>query len=441
MPCPQVEAADHARNWTTGMLEFHRVLSTLSEITSQHAKGGASSGDDSDVDSDASDGEKQEEKAKLKKKEKSKKKNASKEDVKTKDKSTLKNKSKSKSKSKAEATPPAASPSDDEEGSKPSDEDAGVQNVKRVKFATHIGRFKRRESAKVVKNYSSNDLAAILGGDPFASVAAAVNETQRDDSSSDSDESDSEDAPSAPAAAPAQQMAVATPFQQAMAMEHREEDVPADEGDHWWSGYFTRAGRLGSMRSIKPGENGQGIKAHGFSEQDQTNLYNLAQDNATQGRIGLGRSSMPKKVAGVRWQGKKQRLGSDDEDDEAELDAQGGAGPQQLKQEAPADEGVVIIMPPSKQQQKLAGKKVAPVKEDATEGGDLGSVKWKKAVSAVLKTSKKQRIKVSKLHKAIAEQHGLGPQHKDIIVVKVTEVVTKSSKFVLEDGMVRMAAD
>lgn len=53
-----------------------------------------------------------------------------------------------------------------------------------------------------------------------------------------------------------------------------------------------------------------------FNEQDQAKLYNQAQAGKSQGRIGLGVSSLPKKVAGARWQGKKTCLDSNSEDDE-----------------------------------------------------------------------------------------------------------------------------
>ena len=42
------------------------------------------------------------------------------------------------------------------------------QRAKRV--ATHLGRFKRREAAKMVRGYSSKDLEAILGGVSGAAV-------------------------------------------------------------------------------------------------------------------------------------------------------------------------------------------------------------------------------------------------------------------------------
>lgn len=44
------------------------------------------------------------------------------------------------------------------------------------------------------------------------------------------------------------------------------------------------------------------------------------QHGAVHGKQGLGRSSMPKKVAGARWCGTKTKLGSDDEDSEEDSD-------------------------------------------------------------------------------------------------------------------------
>lgn len=63
---------------------------------------------------------------------------------------------------------------------------------------------------------------------------------------------------------------------------------------------------------------------------------------ATQGRQGLGRADAPKKVAGVRWQGKKTRLC-------ASSDEEGGNEQQPAEAadiaEAMAQEGIVIVGP------------------------------------------------------------------------------------------------
>ena len=107
------------------------------------------------------------------------------------------------------------------------------------------------------------------------------------------------------------------------------------------------------------------------------------QDGRTQGRVGLGRSSMPKKVAGARWEGKKTKLGSDSEDEEeAEAEAEQQQGQQQAGAgvEAPAPgevhlgNGVVIVLPPSKQAllAELLGQPASGCGEPAAEQGQAG---------------------------------------------------------------------
>lgn len=56
-----------------------------------------------------------------------------------------------------------SAPSGDDDSS-PEPEAAPEPEVKRVRRATHVGRFKKREAGKRVGGYSSTDLAAILGG-------------------------------------------------------------------------------------------------------------------------------------------------------------------------------------------------------------------------------------------------------------------------------------
>ncbi len=195
------------------------------------------------------------------------------------------------------------------------------------------------------------------------------------------------------------------------------------------------------------------------------------QDKATQGRVGLGRSSMPKKVAGARWEGKKTRIenSDDDEDEEAEGEAawqkQEGVevGPAPAGVQLEKEEGLVIVLPASKrhlldalpdcsagqvqaaqqpaapQQQGAAaeqpgkpskkarkGKKAAAAAAEAEQrqqqqqqqppaaeqqaaapAAALPAIKWKKAVGAALKASSKGRLKLAKLSKAIAKAQGL----------------------------------
>ena len=80
----------------------------------------------------------------------------------------------SKNKREKLSTPALAAASAPTETS--TDQAAGTAEpeAKRVRRATHVGRFKRREAGKRVQHYSSNDLTAILGGQPQAGAADAA---------------------------------------------------------------------------------------------------------------------------------------------------------------------------------------------------------------------------------------------------------------------------
>lgn len=267
-----VESHDRARDWSNGMSEFHRVLSTLSEITSKHATGSSDTDNgvsDTSIISDEESQKKKSRKKKEKKKSKKRLKEGSDQDFKEKD-----------------AKKRAKKSIDDSKVAKEK-QNTCHNNIEPApgRKATHIGRFKKRETSKMVKGYSSSDLAAILGEDPFAkqnieALHATIETRQSMLSSSDDEDADKSNP--------------ATPII-----------------DAWWSTYFVvgpRAGSKGEKKRIKK-------KSTGFSEKDQENLYSSAHDNATTGRVGLGRSSMPKKVAGVRWAGTKTRLDSSSESD------------------------------------------------------------------------------------------------------------------------------
>ncbi|GBG82646.1 hypothetical protein CBR_g35011 [Chara braunii] len=108
-----------------------------------------------------------------------------------------------------------------------------------------------------------------------------------------------------------------------------EEAADAPPVGEWWGSKFgfVRGGTLcgsserdaqranGDERDAKPSSEDK-IQISMFQEEDQERLYKTVQDNATTGKMGLGRSSMPKKVAGARWTGKKMQFCSDDEEDD-----------------------------------------------------------------------------------------------------------------------------
>ncbi|KAF4354839.1 hypothetical protein F8388_018043 [Cannabis sativa] len=85
----------------------------------------------------------------------------------------------------------------------------------------------------------------------------------------------------------------------------------------WW-GFklgFTSGGLLGA-ESRRKLQSEKSKTRTAFHEDDQENLYNLVQDNATTGKQGLGIKDRTKKIAGCYFQGKKTSF-SDNDDDES----------------------------------------------------------------------------------------------------------------------------
>ncbi len=261
----QVEAAEHAQNWTNGMLDFHRVLSNLSEVVSEHAKrrSGSSSSGSSSSESDASDasGDGSGSDASS---------SSSEDEV------EQPQQLKGKKRKAAVAAAAAAEP----EGGAP----------KRVRAATHTGRYKKREAAKMVKGYSEHDLAAILGGDPFAAAAAAVPEVRAQQRGASSSGYDSDTEPSAsdeeddsgkaaagkvPGKPGTTQMFVLRRPMPAACRPPLPAAPQESRKPGWWQVCFHAAAGPASVGAAAAGD-GANITIHGFSEQDQTNLYNLA---------------------------------------------------------------------------------------------------------------------------------------------------------------------
>jgi len=443
-----VTAADRAKEWTAGMAEFHRVLSTLSEITSQHA--GKEPGEEEGAamtsveESDASDGD-------LKKKKK-KEKNSSKKSLSKAEKKKRKNEEKKslqqqKKNNKKNTSSSGGSDFDDEE------DDVNAAPTKRAKLATHLGRFKKRESAKMVSKYSSHDLAAILGEDPFAAAAAAVtaaaeageHQSSRgyeSDSESDSDIEATKKKNSKKSTAKKRKIITIQEHQEAQKKAEQElkDDYTgsADEEDltaYWWSSYFVRRGKMGSLRRTAPN------RARGFSEQDQTDLYTKAHDGATQGRVGLGRSSMPKKVAGARWEGKKTKLGSDSDDSESKgererREAKESAAIEKKETEAEEARGVVVVLPDG------GGRSAVPIKKgkkEAIQAVAGKKIKWKKAVSEVLSKENSGSMKLKAVVRAVMEAEKLDKNRKTEASEAIVTVVEGSSKFKLDGKNVKLA--
>ncbi|XP_071708284.1 G-patch domain-containing protein 1-like [Rutidosis leptorrhynchoides] len=95
-------------------------------------------------------------------------------------------------------------------------------------------------------------------------------------------------------------------------------NVKANGGDRispdWWGNKcgFVSGGFLGAQSRKRKSEDSQNHKRTAFHEEDQENLYKLVQDNATSGKQGLGIKDQPRKVAGVRFQGKRTSFNEDE---------------------------------------------------------------------------------------------------------------------------------
>ena len=512
------------------MLDFQRVLSNLSEVVSEHARHAASSsGDSSSSDSESEPAPPA-----------------------------------AKQRKAAAAKPSSSSSSDDSS----SEEEAAAP--RRVRAATHLGRFKKREQAKMVKGYSEHDLAAILGGsDPFAAAAAAVGEVraQPGGRAASSSGYDSGSEPSGdeqqqqqrrgkakaggggaepPAGAAQQPMIVVRRPMPASARPPAPPTPQESRQPGWWQVCFHRAAGPGGVGAGPPGQAPAAITIHGFSEQDQTNLYNLAHVSplvpGSSAAPGLQQLScvpaLPRCVpahaplsrapathalacpaqslpagqghAGARGPGpllhaqeggggavggqahphrkQRQRRGRG-RGGRGRLGAAGGARGGPCPRRAwswsgrrgwssscppasgnllatlpdgcaaePAPGGAAAQQPADAQQQQQqqqpegkAGKKGKKAKKAALAAAAAATapapappappaIKWKKAVGAALKASGKFKMKLSKLHRAVAKEAGLPKAQRAAALDALTAYLqSPSSKFALKDGVVRAA--
>ncbi|KAG2302770.1 hypothetical protein Bca4012_061100 [Brassica carinata] len=190
---------------------------------------------------------------------------------------------------KVQAAPSKKDDASDKE-SESEDEAAKSEPVKSkvAKVTRPQGRYKRREKGKLVNSYSSKDLEGIL-----------VKRTE-DPSPAVSDVADT------------MEIEIISGDQHASVKEQEIEEPSSD----WWgfkSG-FVSGGLLGAKSSKKKSSKSNERKM--FCEDDQENLYNMVQDKATAGKQGLGIKDRPKKIAGVRYQGKKTSFDDSDDDDD-----------------------------------------------------------------------------------------------------------------------------
>ncbi|KAG2442104.1 hypothetical protein HYH02_009593 [Chlamydomonas schloesseri] len=423
------ENAQNTRDWTTGMVSFDRILAGLKEVSARPAAA-----------DDSSSSDEEEEAAKAKK---APKKASKKADTKKAKKSSKNKRKRSASPSSSDSSSASDSGSSSSSDSESESEDEAAR-AKRVKLASHVGRYHKRERAKLVKNYSAGDLDAILGGmaaakqeveaeeaaeaaaaglDPtgagalgfvmpvIAEVRAAPRQ-QEDDSSSDEEEEEAGGsgrgaAGAAAAAAPS----ASKPAKKAKKPEPQPQPEEQWEPGKkpWWAGMFVRAGRMGSIRQELKGkvEGRTKIQITGFREQDQENLYEQAQHGAAHGRQGLGRGDMPKKVAGARWCGTKTKISEGDEE-EAEEEAGSGSGSGSGSESESEDEGRIVVKLSKKEQAEADAKAAA-----ATEAGGSGRKAAEPEAAAAAGKEGKRKRKAEEAAKAAAEPAEAQPSGKD----------------------------
>ncbi|XP_037492847.1 uncharacterized protein LOC105645748 [Jatropha curcas] len=228
-----------------------------------------------------------------------------------------------------------------------------------VKATRPQGRYKRRERGKLVQSYSSKDLEGIL-----------VVETEA--------------------------------F-------YPEEFKVEEVSPEWW-GYklgFVPGGLLGAQNKKKSSKTGNAQKCNertAFLEEDQENLYKLVQDNATAGKQGLGIKSQPKKIAGVRFQGKKTSFSDSDDEDSADddVDSADFDSSEENHNDAPAVENVE-----EKVDNEISANfgSLGKRKRDAPgKNVDEQKVKLKKLCKRILRQVPGESLKLKKL-KVLIEEH------------------------------------
>ncbi|KAL0643962.1 hypothetical protein Bca4012_042252 [Brassica carinata] len=156
------------------------------------------------------------------------------------------------------------------------------------------GRYKRREKGKLVNSYSSKDLEGIL-----------VKRTE-------------DPSPAVCDIADTMEIEIISEDQHASVQEQKLEEPSSD----WWG--FKSGFVSGGLLGAKPGKkkSSKSNERKMFCEDDQENLYNMVQDKATAGKQGLGIKDRPKKIAGVRYQGKKTSFDNSDDDEEEEEESE-----------------------------------------------------------------------------------------------------------------------
>jgi hypothetical protein len=173
--------------------------------------------------------------------------------------------------------------------------------------------------------------------------------------------------------------------------------------------------------------------------------------------VGLGQGTGTVKVGGVKWEGKRVSF------EEAEPGAEADDGP--AADAAAADGGdrlaaigsctaLDALAAEQRQisgqatEQAAGGTRKRPTAGKATEVADVpvdsweAAVKWRKIISAQLQTAQQQQLKLKQLQRqvvaAVLAKHGKLVSSKAAIKAAFVSRLGSSSKFVVDDGLVRL---
>ncbi|KAJ6705511.1 G PATCH DOMAIN CONTAINING PROTEIN [Salix purpurea] len=241
-----------------------------------------------------------------------------------------------------------------------------------VKATRARGRYHKRERGKLVNAYSSKDLSGIL-------VKKSEELPQTDPNPGNELESES-----------------AFESQTCYLGGNKVEDLPPD----WW-GFkygFVPGGLLGAKPTKKKSTRTADMHNHNeramFFEEDQENLYKLVQDKATSGKQGLGIKDRPKKIAGVRFQGKKTTFDNSEDEDSADYE-----------DDSDADDDVSADFPSAKQNCDILEMENVEVKIVDKDSVDFCiSGKRKREDTPKMQEINEQKVKLKSLCKRLLHQ-------------------------------------
>ncbi|CAN1254091.1 G-patch domain-containing protein 1, partial [Linum perenne] len=219
--------------------------------------------------------------------------------------------------------------------------------------------------------------------------------------------------------------------------ENKIEELPPD----WW-GYkygFVAGGLLGARstkkKSTKKGDAENPKERTAFFEQDQEDLYNLVQDKATSGKQGLGIKDRVKKIAGVRFEGKKKSFSDSEEDDDGSAEYDSAAEEEfdeAGKMEVVDNEDCTNDADSSRKR-----------KYDDSISGEVQKVNLKKLCKRLLQQVPSESLKLKKL-KVLIDEHSSSVfsnySSKRDALAYLKEKLEGSGKFAVEGKRVTLAS-